>query len=145
MRNKDAIGRAERVLVLWFLTEQFHDDFPGTWPDPWQDEECRIWLLACESPIWEWPGVWTITSTLLQCSIVYFEYSQALHVLYFIIALFLQQHGSVYWRKGTNQVLRDLQPGKSLHELLKVQGIQGSSRERFYTLWLSFLSITTAE
>uniref|UniRef100_A0A8C7T0M2 Xylulose kinase n=1 Tax=Oncorhynchus mykiss TaxID=8022 RepID=A0A8C7T0M2_ONCMY len=30
-----------------------------------------------------------------------------------------QQHGSVYWRKGTNQVLRDLQPGKSLHELLK--------------------------
>uniref|UniRef100_A0A674AT73 Xylulose kinase n=1 Tax=Salmo trutta TaxID=8032 RepID=A0A674AT73_SALTR len=30
-----------------------------------------------------------------------------------------QQHGSVYWRKGTNQVLRDLHPGKSLHELLK--------------------------
>uniref|UniRef100_A0A8C8ID59 Xylulose kinase n=1 Tax=Oncorhynchus tshawytscha TaxID=74940 RepID=A0A8C8ID59_ONCTS len=30
-----------------------------------------------------------------------------------------QQHGSVYWRKGTNQVLRDLQPGKTLHELLK--------------------------
>uniref|UniRef100_A0A6Q2Z5W3 Xylulose kinase n=1 Tax=Esox lucius TaxID=8010 RepID=A0A6Q2Z5W3_ESOLU len=30
-----------------------------------------------------------------------------------------QQHGSVYWKKGTNQVLRDLDPGKSLHELLQ--------------------------
>uniref|UniRef100_A0A8C8I6R9 Xylulose kinase n=1 Tax=Oncorhynchus tshawytscha TaxID=74940 RepID=A0A8C8I6R9_ONCTS len=35
------------------------------------------------------------------------------------VLMWVKQHGSVYWRKGTNQVLRDLQPGKTLHELLK--------------------------
>ncbi|KAL1006415.1 hypothetical protein UPYG_G00072080 [Umbra pygmaea] len=30
-----------------------------------------------------------------------------------------QQHGSVYWKKDSNQVLRHLDPGKSLHDLLQ--------------------------
>ncbi|KAJ8010627.1 hypothetical protein DPEC_G00077040 [Dallia pectoralis] len=30
-----------------------------------------------------------------------------------------QQHGSVYWKTGAHQALRDLDPGKSLHELLQ--------------------------
>uniref|UniRef100_A0A6Q2WP81 Xylulose kinase n=1 Tax=Esox lucius TaxID=8010 RepID=A0A6Q2WP81_ESOLU len=35
------------------------------------------------------------------------------------VLMWVKQHGSVYWKKGTNQVLRDLDPGKSLHELLQ--------------------------
>ena len=31
-----------------------------------------------------------------------------------------QQHGSVYWKKGAKETLRNLQSGKSLYEQLKV-------------------------
>ncbi|XP_062335440.1 xylulose kinase isoform X2 [Osmerus eperlanus] len=30
-----------------------------------------------------------------------------------------QQHGSVYWRRGSSQTLRQMEPGKSLHQLLQ--------------------------
>ncbi|XP_067107749.1 xylulose kinase isoform X2 [Osmerus mordax] len=30
-----------------------------------------------------------------------------------------QQHGSVYWRRGASQTLRQMEPGKSLHQLLQ--------------------------
>ena len=32
----------------------------------------------------------------------------------------LQQHGSVYWKKGASQTLGNIQPNGTLHEQLKV-------------------------
>lgn len=36
------------------------------------------------------------------------------------LVLVAQQHGSVYWRKGANEALKNLDPDQSLHQQLQV-------------------------
>lgn len=40
--------------------------------------------------------------------------------VFFLFSLFLQQHGSVYWKRGARQTLTSLHPNKTFTEQLKV-------------------------